>query len=166
MGYSPPKCSCNDNLTNIQVNRAYPYLNVYMPRPMPRVLTYSLTHTNCHYEILFSRQRYLFVCRQPSDRCICGHTPINDCVDNPSIIISGHTSINNYMDNPPIYYSGHTPINNCWSTLRNHVMHSHLLFYGVPMHMKCNVPFPLTHVNISCMHILIRFTCNQHIIHS
>ena len=117
------------------------------------------------YEKLSSKQGYLFVCGQPSDICICGHTPINDCVDNPPIIISGHNPINNYVDNLPIYYSGHTPINNCLSTLKNHVMYSHLL-YGVPEHMKCNVSFPSTHVNISCMHILTKFTRNQHVNHS
>ena len=106
MGYSPPKCSCNGNHTNIQVNHSYPYLNVYMPRLMPRVLIDSLTHAIFHVN-----------CFQNKDICL-------------------------FVDNPLIYYSGHTPINNCWSILRNHVMHSHLLFYGVPVHMKCNMPFP------------------------
>ena len=56
------------------------------------------------------------------------------------------------MDNPPIYCSGHTPINNCWSTLRNHVMHLHLLIYGVPVHMKCSMSF-------SCQFMLIYQAC-------
>ena len=83
-------------------------------------------------------------CFQNKDICLF--------VDNPPINISGHTPINNSMDNPLIYYSGHTPINNCWSTLRHHVMHSHLLFYGVPVHMKCNMP-------ISCQFMLIYQAC-------
>ena len=123
MGYSPPKCSCNGNQTNIQVNQAYPYLIVYMPNPMPRVLTDSLTHACAMYKNHFRNKDICFMCGQPSD------------------INSGHTPINNYVDNPPIYYSGYIPINNCWSTLRNHVMHSHLLIYGVPVQMKCNMPF-------------------------
>ena len=60
LGYSQPNCSCNGNHTNIQVNHVYPYLNVYMPRPMPRVLTDSLAHAFVMYEKLFSNQRYLF----------------------------------------------------------------------------------------------------------
>ena len=126
MGYPPSKCSCNDNHTNIQVNHAYPYLNVYMPRPMSRVLTDSLTHTIAMYEKLFSKQMYLFYL----------WTTLRYIYIYIYIYISGHTLINNYVDNPPIYCSGHAPINNYWSTLRNHVMHLHLLFYGVPMHMN------------------------------
>ena len=87
---------------------------------------HRLSHT-CNFPCMINRF-------QNKDICLF--------VDNPSIYIGGHTPINNYVDNPPIYYSGHTSINNCWSTLRNHVMHSHLLFYGVPVHMKCNMPFP------------------------
>ena len=114
--------------------------------PTPSHMLFSM------YEKSFSKQRYLFVCGQPSNIYICGHTPIINCVDNPPIYFYGHTPIINCVDNPLIYYSGHTPINNCWSTLRNHVMHSHLLSYGVPVHMKCNMP-------LSCQFMLIYQAC-------
>ena len=99
---------------------------IYMPRPMPVVLTDSLTHAFAMYEKnSFQNQNVCFICGQPSDIYISGHTPINNCVDNP-----------------PIYISGHIPINNCWSTLRNHVVYLHILFHGALVHMKCNMPFP------------------------
>ena len=131
MGYSSPKCLCNGNHTNIQVNCAYPYLNVYMPHPMPQVLVDFLTHAISMYEKLFSKQRYFFYFWKTS-----------------YIYISGYTPINNYVDNPPIYCSGHTPLNNYWSTLRNYVMHLHLLFYGFPKHMKCNILFSCQYISI------------------
>ena len=130
MGYSSPKFSCNCNQTNIQVNHAYPYLNVYMPNPMPRVLTDSLTHACAMYENHFQNKDICFICGQPSD------------------INSGHTPINNYVDNPPIYYSGHTSINNCWSTLRD-------VFLEKPCHaltpniLRCPRAYEMQYVN-SC----------------
>ena len=96
LGYSQPKCSCNGNHTNIQVNHAYPYLNVYMP---VACLESSLTPSHMHFPCMknsFQNKDICFICGQPS-----------------YIYISGHTPTNNYVDKPPIYCSGHTPINNC-----------------------------------------------------
>ena len=97
-------------------------------------LTPSHIQLSC-MKICFQNKGICFICGQPSD-----------------IYISGHTPINNSIDNPPLYCSGHTPINNYWSTLRNNVMHLHLLFYGAPVHMKCNMLF-------SCQFRLIYQAC-------
>ena len=135
MGYSPPKCSCIGNQTKHSSKSCISLLEC-LHAPSHASSPHRLPHT-CYLPCMKNRF-------QNKDICLF--------VDNPPIYICGHTPIINCVDNPPIYYNGHTPINNCWSTLRNHVMHSHLLLYGVPVHMKCNKPF-------SCQFMLIYQAC-------
>ena len=87
MGYSPPKCSCNGNHTNIQVNHAYPYLNVYMlvpcleSSPTPSHMPFVM------YEKLFSKTKVFVLFLDNPPIFICGHTPIISHVENPPIHI-------------------------------------------------------------------------------
>ena len=152
MGYFPPKCSYNGNHTSIQVKSCISLLEC-LHAPSHASSPHRLPHICIFHVWKYVFKTKIFVL----------------FVDNPLIYIyiyiyiyiSGHTPINNCVDNPPIYISGHTPINNCWSTLRNHVMHLHLRFDGAPVHMKCNIPFSCPfHVNISCLHILTFLTHN------
>ena len=66
-GYSPPKSTFNGNHTHTFKHKyVHSYSNVYMPYPMSRVLTDSLTHAFAMYEKLFSKQK-IFVSENSLD---------------------------------------------------------------------------------------------------
>ena len=136
-GYSPPKCSCNGKHTHSS-EFTIPTRMSTCPIPMPRVLTYSLTHAYAMYEnrfqtkifvLIMATLRYKYV-GQTSEVNLLGNSPKKfiGLSDVNCWTISQHNSSDNFLIN---FYL------NKYTKKKNHcldnpsilfVMHSHLLF--------------------------------------